>query len=100
MNWKFYNKYGYIKYETEYGRIIGYQHGEYFKVTDFLIHPQYRGKGKARELAKNIPLKAKLQANPTGPGLNLTQLVKFYESLGFKIVSEAAHNCGYHMIRG
>lgn len=78
-------------YQDKTGYIEGFLDTDgYWWIDYFVIYPKFRGKGLARNLAKHIPRKAKLLAWPMynllGKKLNVDSLVKFYRSLGFKLV--------------
>jgi len=85
-------------YEDETGYIKGYQadDGRWW-IMEFAIKPEYRGKGKARELATHLPWKCRLYAHPTAEAtIGVGDLIKFYESLGFVLVDRNQHI----MVRG
>lgn len=82
-----------ILYECEYGYIAGVaiNYTDYW-VDEFVIYPDFRGKGLANELAKHLPKTCRLIACPLidkGRQLTTEQLVKFYEKHGFKLVMSA-----------
>jgi ribosomal protein S18 acetylase RimI-like enzyme len=73
-----------IIYQDKTGYISGYyQEDKTFYLYQFLIYPDFRGKGLARKLAKYIPKKCELMVVENNEVLNQQQLVSFYESLGF-----------------
>lgn len=76
-------------YKNDYGYIKGYMRPDgYFWVDKIYVYPEYRGQGKAKELASHIPKKAMLLAQPLYvKGENVMDkdnLIKFYSSLGFQ----------------
>lgn len=78
-----------IIYKDDYGYIKGkLQKDGYWFIDKFFVYPEYRGKGYARELAKHIPQKAKLLAQPLyvkgETVLDRDPLIQFYKSLGFE----------------
>ena len=75
-------------YEDKTGYIKGYLREDgYYWISEFLIYPEYRGRGFARKLASHMPRKAKLLCYPLmkqgSDILQLDALVAFYKSLGF-----------------
>ena len=88
-------------YENETGYIKGYLAEDgYWWIMEFVIKPKYRGKGLARQLASHLPNKCRLMAHPLynmgNVSIGVEDLIKFYESLGFKIVDKDQHI----MVRG
>ncbi len=92
-------------YSDKTGYIKGFRDDdERWHIMEFVIFPEYRGKGLARELAKHIPWKSVLYVSPlvqhgeTSPKqiLNSGQLMDFYQSLGFESTEEDVHV----MVRG
>lgn len=78
-----------IIYNNEYGYIKGKKLPDgYWWIDKFYIYPEFRGKGVARELAKHIPEKSKLLAQPLivkgQTHLPRQPLIDFYKSLGFQ----------------
>lgn len=62
---------------------------DYWKIGAFFIKQEFRGKGFARRLAKHLPKRCSLYAEPfdnATSGLELKALKRFYRSLGFKTV--------------
>ena len=85
-------------YEDVTGYIKGYQadDGRWW-IMEFAVKPEYRGKGKARELASHLPWQCRLYAHPTADStMGLDDLIKFYERLGFELVDRNQHI----MVRG
>ena len=59
----------------------------WYYVGTFLVYRAWRGKGWARKLAKHLPPKCFLVPEPFDtPTLTLSQLTRFYKSLGFRRV--------------
>lgn len=57
------------------------------KVEEFVVYPQYRGRGYARTVSRLMPWKCWLIAVPLiqeGEGLGHRELEAFYERLGFR----------------
>jgi GNAT superfamily N-acetyltransferase len=72
-----------------------------WEVGSFIIFPGWRGKGWARKLARHLPEHCRLEASPfdqDNGGLDFTQLVRFYERLGFR--KEEGRSALYWMVRG
>lgn len=59
-------------------------------VKKFVVYKKLRGRGYARELAKFLPRHCKLFPARLyyGQGLDNTALIKFYSSLGFKMMKD------------
>jgi len=77
-----------ILYQNEFGYVKGYVDKDGYTFIDKLyIYPEYRGQGKAKELMKHIPRKARLLAQPMNtkddPSIPRDNLISFYKSLGF-----------------
>lgn len=73
-------------YKNEFGYIKGYQRDDgRWEIMEFVIYPEYRGTGKARELAKFIPQRARLYAHPLNSSTQQSKLIEFYKSIGFKL---------------
>jgi predicted GNAT superfamily acetyltransferase len=79
--------------KDKFGYFQGYfQPNGYFYLDMFIINRRYRGKGHAKTLARMLPKKTRLCAYPLYgmekgkfKGLELSLLVRFYQSLGFKL---------------
>ncbi len=84
-------------YSDKTGYIKGFQadDGRWW-VMEFVINPEYRGKGFSRELAKHIPEKSRVYVQPLDfkkggkEILDHRQLISFYQSLGFKNMTDNA----------
>ena len=83
------NKFGYCYYAFEKDSI-----GDYVHIYDLYVFPDYRRKGKARELLKSVidairktgyTDKIKIVAEPREDSIKKEDLISFYESLGLEV---------------
>jgi GNAT superfamily N-acetyltransferase len=86
-----------IIYQDDIGYIKGYlKPNGYWFIETFYINPEFRGKGLAKDLAKHIPQKAELLAQPLivkgQQGLDRQLLINFYKSIGFKKFPDSNDN--------
>jgi GNAT superfamily N-acetyltransferase len=87
-----------IIYEDNTGYIKGYLREDgYHWISEFLLYPEFRGRGLARKLASHIPPRAKLLAYPLmgqpGEKLALEHLIEFYKSIGFTALRNVCGAC-------
>lgn len=86
-----------IIYHDKTGIIKGYIRPDgYWWIEEFEIYPEYRKKGLSKNLATHLPAKCKLLAYPLfnkqGEHISQKDLIKFYESLGFKLMIDELGN--------
>lgn len=86
-----------VIYQDEHGYIKGKLLKDgYWWIEKIYVYPEYRGQGYARELAKHIPEKASLLAQPLfvkgEKVLNKDDLINFYKSLGFEEFPDSNDN--------
>lgn len=76
----FQNDYGYIK-----GKL---KKDGYWWIDTLYINPKFRNQGYGKKIAKHIPQKSMLLAQPLQikgePSIDKDSLIKFYEKLGFR----------------
>lgn len=88
---------GGILYSDDSGYIRGQQHADHFWCSEFVVDVPHRKTGAARRLAQHLPQRCRLEARPLhkmGPGLELMDLIGFYESLGFvSTIDPKLNNC-------
>jgi predicted GNAT superfamily acetyltransferase len=81
-------------YDGDLGYIKGYkQKNGYWWISEFVLHAELRGQGKAKELAQYLPDRCQLMATPIPgekPTLSTEQLLRFYTSLGLVEVGESS----------
>lgn len=85
-----------IIYQDDTGYIKGYLRQDgYYWIEEIVVKEDLRGQGFGRKLAQHLPQKSKLLAQPMfnlGNVLDKVNLIKFYESLGFKQTKDEFDN--------
>lgn len=82
-----------LEVQMNFGHIKGYLRPDgYYWIQQFTVLPEYRGRGYGHMLAKLLPQKCKLFAYPmmngAGPHITPEALVRFYEGIGFRKITE------------